>query len=309
MAKCTFEHGVAVLGGDHRQVIVAEAMLKMAPWVKTLGLTGLPAVPRLFPAADLKAALTGAKIVILPISGADARGLVKTADSMVEIKIDPEFFTLVESNTLLVTGKLPSHLKQMATESGVRVCEYGDHDAIAIPNAVPTAEGAIQLMMEKTPYTVNDAACLVLGFGRVARALASRLQALGAKVTVAARNPQQLTMAAELGYKPFPLCHLGQAVTEAAVVFNTIPAVVLTAPLLAQMSPETLIIDLASAPGGVDFEAAKRNRITAILALGLPGKVAPRTAGQILATNLPGLIKQELSRLYEEKAKKTSLEG
>ena len=81
---------------------------------------------------------------------------------MVQIKIDSAFFHLMESNTLLVTGKLPSHLKQMATESGVRVCEYGDHDAIAIPNAVPTAEGAIQLMMEKTPFTVDGS---LPGFG------------------------------------------------------------------------------------------------------------------------------------------------
>lgn len=301
MAKFTLESGVAVLGGDGRQVLVAEAMLAMAPWVKTLGLTGLPVLPRLLPAADLKEALYGAQVVILPISGADARGLVKTSDPTVEIKIDPEFFTLIESNALLVTGMFPSHLKQMAAERGVRVCEYADHDAIAIPNAIPTAEGAIQLMMEKTPYTVNGAACLILGFGRVARALASRLQALGAKVTVAARNPQQLAAAADLGYKPVPLDHLDRAVTQADVVFNTIPALVLTAPLLALMSPENLIIDLASAPGGVEFEAAKRYQITAILALGLPGKVAPRTAGQILATNLPGLIKQELSRLHEEK--------
>ncbi|NLM37254.1 MAG: dipicolinate synthase subunit DpsA [Firmicutes bacterium] len=301
MAKFALESGVAMLGGDQRQVLVAEAMLAMAPWVKTLGLAGLPAIPRLLPAADLKEALTGAQVIILPISGVDARGLVKTSDPTVEIKIDPEFFTLVESNALLVTGMFPAHLQQLAAEKGIRVCAYGDHDAIAIPNAIPTAEGAIQLMMEKTPYTVYGAACLVLGFGRVARALTSRLQALGAKVTVAARNPQQLAEAAALGYEPLPLAHLDRAVTQAGVVFNTIPALVLTAPLLAQMAPETLIIDLASAPGGVDFEAAKRYQLTAILALGLPGKVAPRTAGQILATSLPGLIKQELSRLHEEK--------
>jgi len=296
LARFPIDGGVAVLGGDDRQVFVAEAMLTVAPWVKTLGLTGLPTVPRLQPATDLKEALTGAQVVILPISGADARGMVKTCASTVDIKIDPAFFALVEKKALLVTGKFPAHLKQMARENGVRVCEYADHDAIAIPNAIPTAEGAIQLMMEKTSYTVDGAACLILGFGRVARALASRLQALGAAVTVAARNPQQLAAAAGLGYQSLPLSRLDQAVTQADVVFNTIPALVLTAPLLARMSPETLIIDLASAPGGVDFEAAARYRLTAILALGLPGKVAPQTAGRILAANLPGLIKQELSR-------------
>lgn len=304
MAKFHLDGGVAVLGGDLRQVQVVEAMLAVAPWVKTLGLTGLPVLPRLLPAADLKEVLTGAKVVILPISGADDGGLVKTSDPAVEIRIDPEFFSFVERGALLVTGMFPPHLRRLATERGVRVCEYVDHDAIAIPNAIPTAEGAIQLMMEKTPFTVDGAVCLVLGFGRVAQALASRLQALGAKVTVAARNPQQLTSAEELGYEPLPLSRLDQEIAKFAVVFNSIPALVLTAPLLAKMAPDTLIIDLASAPGGVDFEAARHYRITAILALGLPGKVAPLTAGRILATILPGLIEQELSRAHERTSEK-----
>ncbi|NLY90789.1 MAG: dipicolinate synthase subunit DpsA [Firmicutes bacterium] len=296
MDKAFTVNGVAVLGGDRRQVMVAEAFLKSAAWVKTLGLTDLPPLPRLSPAPDLKEALTGAEIVILPISGADERGLVRCSDPAVQIKVDDAFFALIESKALLVTGKLPSPLKQLATERGIRVCEYAEHDAIAIPNAVPTAEGAIQLMMEETPFTVDGSSCLVLGFGRVARALVPRLLALGANVTVAARNPEQLADAGEAGGKPLPLSQLAGEIGQAEVVFNTIPALVLPDALLQKMAPGTLIIDLASAPGGVDFEAAKRYRVKAILALGLPGKVAPITAGRILATKLPGLIKQELSR-------------
>jgi dipicolinate synthase subunit A len=300
LKKYFTECGVAVLGGDHRQVIVAEAMLAQAAWVRTLGLTDLPRLPRLSPATDLKAALTGAAVVILPISGANDRGLVKTSDPTVSVKIDAEFFALMEPHALLVTGILPSNLKQMATVRGVRVLEYGEDDAIAIPNAIPTAEGAIQLMMEKTSFTVDGSTCLVLGFGRVAQALAGRLFALGAEVTVVARNSQQLAAAKGLGYQALPLKILAEGLAEVDVVFNSIPAPILSAALLKRMTPGTLIIDLASAPGGVDFEAAEHHGITAILALGLPGKVAPRTAGQILATKLPGLIKQELADIFEE---------
>ena len=300
LKKPLTESGVAVLGGDRRQVVVAEAMLAQAAWVKTLGLTGLPNLPRLLPVTDLKAALTGATVVILPISGANDRGAVKTCDPTVQIKIDADFFALMENQALLVTGTLSTHLKQMATSKNVRVLEYGENDAIAIPNAIPTAEGAIQLMMEKTSFTVDRSTCLVLGFGRVAQALALRLFRLGAKVTVVARNPQQLAAAKALGYQPLPLSSLAEGLVQAEVVFNTIPALVLPAVLLQKLLPGTLIIDLASAPGGVDFAAAERLGITAILALGLPGKVAPRTAGQILATKLPGLIKQERADSFEE---------
>ncbi|HEY8392913.1 MAG TPA: dipicolinate synthase subunit DpsA [Capillibacterium sp.] len=296
MVKTFTVGGVAVLGGDRRQVMVAEAFHSSAAWVKTLGLTDLPPLPRLSPATSLQEALAGAEIIILPISGADDRGLVRCSDPAVQIKVDAGFFALAERKALLVTGRLPSALKQLAAERGIRVFEYAEHDGIAIPNAVPTAEGAIQLMMEETPFTVAGSSCLVLGFGRVARALVPRLLALGAKVTVAARNPAQLAEAGRIGGQPLPLCRLAGAIGQAEVVFNTIPALVLPGDLLEKMAPGTLVIDLASAPGGVDFEAAKRYGIKAILALGLPGKVAPLTAGRILATELPGLIKQELGR-------------
>ena len=53
-------------------------------------------------------------------------------------------------------------------------------------------------------------------------------------------------------------------------------------PLLEQLQPECLIIDLASRPGGVDFEAAGELGLKTIWALSLPGKVAPITAGGII---------------------------
>lgn len=89
---------------------------------------------------------------------------------------------------------------------------------------------------------------------------------------------------------------LATACASADMIFNTVPAIVLTEEILATMGKGSLIVDLASAPGGTDFEAAARFGIKAILALGLPGKVAPKTAGRILADSIPQLIRRELSR-------------
>ena len=47
---------------------------------------------------------------------------------------------------------------------------------------------------------------------------------------------------------------------------------------LEDLKPGCLVIDLASAPGGVDFAAAEELGVKAIQALSLPGKVAPVTA-------------------------------
>ncbi|HBK67936.1 MAG TPA: dipicolinate synthase subunit DpsA [Firmicutes bacterium] len=289
------QSSVAIVGGDRRQIMVAERMLDWVAWVKTYGLTAIPDLPRMFPAKDLKQALTGSRVIILPISGVDGKGMVKTMDPAVRIKIDQQFLELLEEKALIVTGSIPLYLKQQATQLGVRVFEYAERDEIAIPNAIPTAEGAIQLMMENTAFTVNGSCCLLLGFGRVAQALAARLLAWGAVVLIAARSPEQLAKADSWGCTSLFLSRVAEEVSKADLVFNTIPAKMVTEEIVSRMKPGTLIIDLASAPGGVDFQAAEKYKITAILALGLPGKVAPLTAGNILATKLPGLIEQELN--------------
>lgn len=289
------KYGITILGGDHRQVMVAESMIDHVAWVKTYGLLGVPNLPHLFPAANLEEAIAGSRVIILPISGVDSKGLVRVSDPAVTIKINQDFWQQVTAGTLIVTGSFPLQFKTEVVQKGVKIFEYAEINEIAIPNAIPTAEGAIQLAMEKTSFTIDGSCCLVLGFGRVAQALAKRLSALKATIIIAARSNEQLRRAAGLGYTPLHLSSLAEEINKTDLIFNTIPALIVTEEIVEKIKPETVIIDLASAPGGVDFQAAGKYGLTAILALGLPGKVAPLTAGKILATQLPGLIKQEIS--------------
>jgi dipicolinate synthase subunit A len=299
MSTCLAETGVAVIGGDSRQVMVAEALSEDAAWVKVWGLAGVRPSSRLFCANSLDEAVISAGVVVLPISGVDREGKVQTNCPELQIVIDQDFCGQLEPETLIVTGSFSSSLKTIAERFDLRILEFGELDEIAIPNAVPTAEGAIQLAMEHTEFTINDSVCLTLGYGRVAKALVQRLLCLGAKTVVAARNPKQRQEAAEIGSRVVPLSRLAVEIKTTDVVFNTIPAPVLTAEIInegAEVNPDLLLIDLASAPGGTDFTAANKRGIKAFLALGLPGKVAPRTAGKILASNLPSLINEALNR-------------
>jgi dipicolinate synthase subunit A len=68
----------------------------------------------------------------------------------------------------------------------------------------------------------------------------------------------------------------------------------ITAQVIASMPQRTVIIDLASKPGGTDFRFAERRGIKAILAPGLPGIVAPKTAGRILASIVSQIIMQDV---------------
>jgi len=297
MAGCLTGAGVAVLGGDERQVIVAESLAEQAAWVRTFGLAGVSPAKSLFPVDSTAEAIKDARVLVLPISGANEEGMVRSNISGLKIKIDRDFFARLDPPSLLVTGSFPRLLRQTAETRGIKVLEYAERDEVAVPNAVPTAEGAIQLAMEHTPFTIDGSTCLVLGYGRVARALIKRMLPLGARVMVAARNPRQLEEATAAGCSTVLLSLLEQEVGRVDIIFNTIPAPVLTAGVLEKTNNRVLIIDLASAPWGTDFAVAKKRGITAFPAPGLPGKVAPHTAGKILAINLPGLIEEELRRL------------
>ena len=180
----------------------------------------------------------------------------------------------------------------IARAAGVELVDYFARPELTVYNAIPTAEGCIGILLERRSRTLWGAAVLVLGFGPVGRALAVRLAALGARVTVAARRPVQRAMAEELGLRAVPLTDLAVAAAAFDTVVNTIPAPVLTAAELAALPKGCLIVDLASKPGGTDFAAARRLGHTALHALSLPTVWAPETAGEALARTVQAILQE-----------------
>lgn len=159
-------------------------------------------------------------------------------------------------------------------------------------NALPTAEGAIQLAMEHLPITIHGARVLIIGFGRVGRITAQRFAALGARVTVAARKYEQLAWAQAMGFGGQQLEHLVGWLCGYDLVVNTVPALVLGRGELEDLKPDCLILDLASKPGGVDLSAAGDLGLTVVWALSLPGKVAPVTAGAAIKSTIYNMLRE-----------------
>ena len=69
---------------------------------------------------------------------------------------------------------------------------------------------------------------------------------------------------------------------EYELIFNTVPHLLFDARTLEFAAKNARMFELASEPYGIDFAAAKRLNIPVILAEGIPGKYAPKTAGIIL---------------------------
>lgn len=115
---------------------------------------------------------------------------------------------------------------------------------------------------------------------------------LGAQTYVEARKYADLAMIEGHGYEPLDLYHLKDCIGDFDIIFNTVPALILDRETLQNVKSDALVIDLASKPGGVDFEAAKILGVKVIWALSLPGKVAPVTSGAIIKDTIMNIIRE-----------------
>ncbi|MFB1049523.1 dipicolinic acid synthetase subunit A [Paraliobacillus sp. JSM ZJ581] len=228
--------------------------------------------------------------VILPIPGIDKTGSLHAVFSNEEIYLSEHWFSRIQESSVVFTGISTPYLEKMKEMNKLKLIPLMDRDDVAIYNSIPTAEGTIMLAIQNTNFTVHESTVLVLGFGRVGMSVASKFKALGANVFVGARKTADFARINEMGMGNFHMNDLAAYTGQCDILINTIPVKVVTAPVLNPLKSNALIIDLASKPGGVDFEYAKQRGIHAIHALGLPGMVAPRTAGEILANIISQLI-------------------
>lgn len=194
-----------------------------------------------------------------------------------------ELSPLLAKNAVVTGGRLNTQIIEYFSSLGHDVEDYFDREELVIRNCIPTAEGALQIAISEIAVTVNGTNTLIIGYGRVAKACARLFSAVGSKVSVAARKLSQLAMAQNEGCESLPLGELSVAAQNADIVINTVPALVLTRSELEMMKKDALIIDLASKPGGTDFEAAQRLGRRVVHALALPGRTAPITSGKIIA--------------------------
>lgn len=223
-------------------------------------------------------------VLVLPMPVSDDGILINAPFSQRNLPIS-HLLTALTPEALVLGGKFGKS-QEIFEQSGFEVIDYLAREEFSTRNAVPTAEGAIQIMLEEMPCTICGSHILILGFGRIGSRLAATLHAMGAEVTVVARNVVKRAEAEMLGCRSIAFSELENAVREADVICNTVPALVLTAPILEQIRQDALILDLASKPGGVDWESAQTLGKRVVWALSLPGKTAPVTAGQIIAKTI-----------------------
>ena len=280
-----------VIGGDLRNVKLAEAIHTDGNQVNLYGFKKAGFESTLTENVNLEEAIDDSDIVIgpLPCTNDDEMLNAPFHDKSIQIN---GVFRIMKKSQLFIAGMINEKILQLAKAYNVYCIDLLKREEMAVFNAIPTAEGAIQIAMEELPITISGCKAMVLGYGRVGRTLARMLSGIGADVYAEARKYSDLAWIKAYGQKPVYINDLINVIGGMDIIFNTIPSTILDSSMLESIAKDCLIIDLASKPGGVDFDKAKHLGIKVIWALSLPGKVAPVTAADYMKQTIYNIIEE-----------------
>lgn len=283
---------ILVCGGDTRQLYAADALIKKNFHVIVTGFDQSERANAFENAVDFHTAMAACEAVILPLPASRDGETVNLPLSEHPIALET-FLSALRPGQTVFAGLVGAQFRERLEKRGVQVIDYYAREELITANAVPTAEGTLKVIIESTPGMVQWSHAAVTGFGRTAKALVRVLTAVGANVTVFARRSTAWAQAQAWGCAACPFQSLPALAGTFDFIVNTVPACVIDEPVLRRIQPDCPVIDIASPPGGVDLEAAKRCAVRVIPALSLPGKYAPKTAGEIIADTIANLIRGE----------------
>lgn len=274
---------ITIAGGDLRMLTAGSLLAEAGYDCYGFGFgEQIKRFPKITP-AELSNATEDSAAIILPLP-CQKDGFLNAPFS--ESRIETEMiFSSGKENTLFIGGRLP--------KTGENYIDYSQREDFQIKNAVPTAEGALALAMKELNTTVFGAKAVIAGYGRIGKYLGSLLKSLGAEVTVLARSPQSRAFAETNGLKAVGFDECEAPLSGAQVLFNTVPSMVITETEIRTLPEESIIIDLASLPGGVDESAAQNYGTKFLRALSLPGKVAPISAGKIVFETVYTILQEK----------------
>ena len=290
---------IGILGGDMRQAVLACRLCSMGFEVAVWGMSKNCDIGGCVRCPEMSDAIRRADALVLPLPVSRDGVTLNCPLYKGEPPRLSEILLYAEPDTVLLGGKIDRAFTAKATKAQLSVIDYFECEELQIKNAVPTAEGAIAIALDELPITIFGSKAAVVGYGRVGKAVAKLLGAMGAKVKVAARSGEQLAYAETNGFTPIPLKkstegkHPLSGLSDCDVIFNTVPYTIFTKDILADIPPSTLLIDLAGDDGGVDRGAAEAFGIKTIWALSLPGKVAPFTAAGIICDCVLELLREK----------------
>ena len=288
-----------VLGGDLRNVKLAKMLADDGNKVYSFGLDRSDEIlddGRIENCTNLKSAIEKAQIIIAPVPFSSNGENINAPFSHDKIII--EDLIKQNKNKIFITGSIKDNIKKELDEKYLEVIDIMKRDDLAILNTIATAEGTIEVAIKNTDKILQGSKVLILGFGRVGKIVANKFSKLSAIVTCAARKVSDLAWIKAYGYNSLNINDMLYDLKDFDIIINTVPQTILKEKELKHVNSEALLIDLASAPGGIDGKAAVNMGLNFIWALALPGRIAPTSSAKFIKDTVYTIL-DEMSKNVE----------
>lgn len=279
----------AVIGGDLRQFYLTLELLKKNPSVCASALCQRPSDSAVC-LVTVEEAVTCSAAIICPIPLSRDRHTINQADPDEPISLT-HILSLLKKGQHFFAGCIPDEFFKKAFEQGVFVSDLMQDELLSHYNTIATAEGVLCEAIRQSPVNLHRSRCAVLGYGKCGRTLTDKLAGLSCHISVFTAPKQERAQAMLRADRALPLAALPEKIEQFDFIFNTIPSVVLTAEILKKTAPHAVILDIASAPGGIDFDAAKDLSVHAASCPLLPGRYAPLSSAKAIAASIQRILK------------------
>ena len=280
----------SVIGGDLRLCSLAQMLAKDKNNVSVFAMeNSIMENKTLKKCESIEEAIEESKIIIGSIPFLKSNGEMYTTFSDKIIRVE-NFTKKKYKDKLFIAGNISNSAKEKLEGSYEKVIDLMKQEELVILNTIATAEGAIDVAIQNTNTIIHGSNVLILGFGRVAKEVATKFHGLSAKVTCAARKTTDLAWIKTLGYDAVNINELGEDLKKYDIIINTVPQMIIEKENMQFMKQDVLLIDLASSPGGINIEDAKKMNLKFIWALALPGKIAPVTSAKFIKETIYNLI-------------------
>lgn len=284
-----FPYDYAVIGGDLRQVYLADELAKSNASVCHYALSQPSNLSSLLKnsvsVTSLETACSSAVHIIGPIPL--SRDGVHLNQNSIKKNISLKYLlSLLQPSQHFFAGCIPKEFRKKALEKNILVSDFMQDMTLSYFNTIATAEGILCEAIKASPKNLHHSRCAVLGYGKCGLTLTNDLKKMCCHVSVVTSPEEELAKAALVADDIIPLHSFSRHIGEYDFIFNTIPSITMTKEVLSFADPSVMILDIASAPGGVDLAAAKELSIHAASYPGLPGKYAPLSSAQAIKESI-----------------------
>lgn len=209
------------------------------------------------------------------------------------IKINDLIESIKSSDKILISGVIKNDIREKLKENNIEFYDIMEYEEFSIMNAIATSEGAIKKAIEMTDITLNGSNIMILGYGRIGKILAQNLSGFGANIYCEVRKKKDIALIKSMGYNEVDLKYLDNVLPKMDIIFNTIPSMMLDKQRLDLLKENVCIIDLASIPGGIDFEYSASKNINVCWYLAIPSKDSPYSAALYIKETVNNILGEE----------------